>query len=58
MQFYRHVNVLVPGDTYDRLRKLSYEESRPVSVLVREGISLVLKKTVKYSPEALSCPQK
>lgn len=42
---YRHVNVLVSIETYEKLKELSYREKKPTSEIVRQGIALVLEKS-------------
>ncbi len=40
---YRHLNLLVPFETYEALRKLSINIGRPYAEIVREAINSVLK---------------
>lgn len=43
MEGYRHLNILISGKTYNALKETSYKQSKPVSEIVREGISRILK---------------
>ncbi len=49
---YRHLNLLVPFETYEALRKLSINIGRPYAEIVREAINSVLK--VKSKEEKIN----
>ncbi|KXK30056.1 MAG: hypothetical protein UZ01_01529 [Candidatus Brocadia sinica] len=43
MEGYRHLNILISGKTYNALKETSYKLGKPISEIVRNGITLVLK---------------
>ncbi len=44
---YRHLNLLVPFEMYEALRKHSIKIGRPYAEIVRSAIDLVLKENGK-----------
>ena len=41
---YRHLNLLVPFDTYEELREYSIDIGKPYAEIVRGAIALVLEE--------------
>jgi|TARA_B100000315_G_scaffold239498_1_gene258343 hypothetical protein len=41
---YRHLNLLVPFDTYEELRKYSIDIGKPYAEIVRGAIALILEE--------------
>lgn len=44
MQYQQNVHFLLPAEIFEELRQLGYELQLPRSMLVREGINMLLKK--------------
>ena len=44
MELKQSCNVFLAGDQYRALKELGYEQDRPYSEIIREGINLVLQK--------------
>jgi len=44
MQYKQNIHILLPVDKFEELKTLTFKFDKSLSVLVREGVNLVIKK--------------